>query len=80
MMLVRIMTIKRGRKDEWEESGDVSDYVYMMVIVVIDCDLHDGMWVGGWVGGVWRIGKISPWPLVTVSTVSSSALFFKMFI
>ena len=69
-----------GWEDGSEESGDVSNNVYMVVIMVIDCDLLDGMWVGGWVGGVWRIGKISPWPLVTVSTVSSSALFFKMFI
>ena len=54
MMLVRIMTITRGRKDGWEESGDVSDHVYMIVMRVIDYDLLDGMWVGGWVGGVWR--------------------------
>ena len=69
MMSVRFITIGCG-----------CDNVYMIAIRVIDYDLHDGMWVGGWVGGVWRIGKISPWPLVTVSTVSSSALFFKMFI
>ena len=29
----------------WEESGDVSNNVYMMVIMVIDCD------VGGRMGG-----------------------------
>ena len=37
-----------------EEHGDVFDNVYMIVIMVIDYDIHDGMWVGGWVGGVWR--------------------------
>ena len=68
-----------GAKTE-EQCGDDFDNVYLIVIMVIDYDIHDGMWVGGWVGGVWRIGKISPWPLVTVSAVSSSALFFKMFI
>ena len=75
-----IFSMGCGWEDGWEGSGDVSNNVYMMVIMLIDYDIHDGMWVGGWVGGVWRIGKISPWPLVTVSTVSSSALFFKMFI
>ena len=37
-----------------EEYRDVFDNVYMIVIRVIDYDIHDGMWVGGWVGGVWR--------------------------
>ena len=32
-----------------EERGDVFDNVCMIVIMVIDYDIHDGMWLGGWV-------------------------------
>ena len=50
MMSVRVMTIGCGCKDGWVESGDVSDNVYIIAIRVIDYDLHDGVWMGGWVG------------------------------
>ena len=30
-----------------EECGDVFDNVYMIVIRVIDYDIHDEMWLGG---------------------------------
>ena len=37
-----------------EECGNDFDNVHMIVIMVIDYDMMGGMWVGGWVGGVWR--------------------------